>query len=352
VRPQVPAGILPSPPRKQRVCSSLVRRGVRVFFVNQPGSDRAVLLPLRTIRCDSRRGNRRACYCWRVNALCTRWRNARLHAKLVAAVLTVESPSAPPATGSRNTCGLDGAGLPEVEKVAFVTGRRTFEQALTYVHKRPTENGWPRRDLSQECFPSNAFSIVPTRKAPWTGRPKVWTLSFLQESRLPHPAGDPESRWSSSVGFGPHWHRIVFGTPEEERRQSWPKIDVNYFLRESGGTSISRSPRRFQPRFFGCLAYSPLFQPDSLKSRFRIASAPKATRCCSHLAGSSGNWQDRDKPTNSWSNGRIRRRARSLRDWVTWADICGRLPITNRTQGRNAGPLAWTARCPRSTGWQ
>src|SRR6185436_14291872 len=137
-----------------------------------------------------------------------------------------------------------------------------------YVHKRPTENGWPRRDLSQECLSLQRLLDRADAEGAWTGRPKVWTLSFLQESGC-HILPGIQIQMEFSVGFGPHWHRIVFGTPEEAAAEL-AKIDVNYFYVNLGDFDIMQ-PAKISTSIFGCLAYSPLFQPDSLKSRFRIA---------------------------------------------------------------------------------
>jgi hypothetical protein len=151
------------------------------------------------------------------------------------------------------------------ERIAFATGRRSFEQALTYAHYRRIDNGWPRRDLSPECL--GMQQALATEAARAGQPPRVWTLSFLQESAC-HILPGVQIQMEFSVGFGNRWHAMVFGSPEEASREL-ERIGVRHFyvnladFDQKDLSTISTS-------IFGCLAYSPLFEPGRLRQHARV----------------------------------------------------------------------------------
>ncbi|HVA41597.1 MAG TPA: hypothetical protein VNF49_13080, partial [Candidatus Binataceae bacterium] len=149
------------------------------------------------------------------------------------------------------------------ERAAFAAGRRTLEQAMLYTHWPRSGGGLPQRGLSAECVGlANALG----HPGPG-GAPRVWTMAFLYETGC-YILPDVQLQLEFSVAFGNRWDRIVFGPPDAARAEL-RRIGVRYFYINLANFDIHRL--RTQSSFvFGCLAYSPLFNPAMLRRRFRI----------------------------------------------------------------------------------
>ena len=148
------------------------------------------------------------------------------------------------------------------ERAAFVAGNRTLERAMLYP-RWPSGGGLPQRGLSEECV---GLAKALGRPGPG-GAPRVWTMAFLYETGC-YILPDVRLQLEFSVAFGSHWDRIVFG-PADAARADLRKIGVRYFYINLADFDIHRLGA--QSSFvFGCLAYSPLFDPAMLRQRFRI----------------------------------------------------------------------------------
>ena len=149
------------------------------------------------------------------------------------------------------------------ERAAFVAGRRTLEQAMLYAHWPRSGGGLPQRGVSEECV-----GLANTLGHPGPGgAPRVWTMAFLYEPGC-YILPDVRLQLEFSVAFGKRWDRIVFGPPDAARAEL-RKIGVRYFYINLADFDIHRLGT--QSSFvFGCLAYSPLFDPSMLSRRFRI----------------------------------------------------------------------------------
>jgi hypothetical protein len=96
---------------------------------------------------------------------------------------------------------------------------------------------------------------------------KVWTLSYLL------PVGcylmpSPRVLMEVNVGFGPNWHRIVFGA-ETEALAEMAKLGVGYVYVNLADFDAN-SPLDTSSSLMGCLAYSPLFSPAAIARHFRV----------------------------------------------------------------------------------
>lgn len=159
---------------------------------------------------------------------------------------------------------IDGRAYLE-ERIAFLVGKRAYSDALLHVRYRRNEGGWPRRDLSEECL-GIAGAVKPatgTRAA----RPRVWTLTFLQESGC-HIIPGARIQMEFSVAFGNRWHEIVFGEAAAARREL-ERLGIRYFYINLADFDMKRL-EAISTSIFGCLAYSPLFSMEHLSERFRI----------------------------------------------------------------------------------
>jgi len=160
--------------------------------------------------------------------------------------------------------GLNGRGF-LAERAAFAGGQRTFEQALTYAHYRRDQKDWPRRDLSEECLGVRGALAAEAAKSPQP--PRVWTISFLQESGC-HILPGVRIQMEFSVAFGNRWHAIVFG-PAEAAQKELERIGVRYVYVNLADFDI-KELSAISTSVFGCLAYSPLFEPARLQKQARI----------------------------------------------------------------------------------
>jgi hypothetical protein len=183
-----------------------------------------------------------------------------LAAALVVAVLGAAST----AYWTTEWLKFHGRGL-LAERAAFTTGMRSFQQALTYVHYRRDEKGWPRRDLSDECLGIRDALAEESKRT--SIPPRVWTITFLQESGC-HVMPGVRIQMEFSVAFGNRWHAIVFGPPEAALSEL-QRIGVHYFYVNLADFNMS-DLSAVSTSVFGCLAYSPLFDSARMREHARI----------------------------------------------------------------------------------
>lgn len=155
-------------------------------------------------------------------------------------------------------------------KLRFALGGLSFEQALVEKRQPPDPVDWPRQDLSETCLGIRSALLGRGEGSGIAAEswPKVWTMTFLQESGC-HIMPGVRILMEVSNRFGERWHRIVFGDPataEHELR----RIGIRYVFVNLGERN-NQAKTGESTSIFGCLAYSPLLASPSLESRFRIA---------------------------------------------------------------------------------
>jgi len=150
-------------------------------------------------------------------------------------------------------------------KVRFALGNSTFMDTL--IEKRqPTEPGhWPKGEISETCLGIRS-AFQPTNGAANTW-PKVWTMTFLQESGC-HILPGVRIMMEFSNRFGKDWHHIVFADAVNAEA-ALDHIGIRYVFVDLGERNETLKTGE-STSIFGCLAYSPLMDPNTLESKFRV----------------------------------------------------------------------------------
>ena len=158
---------------------------------------------------------------------------------------------------------------PFISKLRFAVGQSSFNDTLLTSHKPRDPARWPRREISEECLGIMEALRQPASSKSRTGAaPQVWTITFLQEAGC-HVLPGVRFMMEFSNRFGERWHRIVFGAPDVAEREL-ERIGVRHVYVNLADLNVDNKTG-FSTAIFGCLAYSPLFDPAQLTSRFRIA---------------------------------------------------------------------------------
>jgi hypothetical protein len=231
-----------------------------------------------------------------------------------------------------------------VSKIRFVLGNSTFMATLIEKPQTTEPGHWPKGEISETCLGIRS-AILP--KNDLSGSvdtwPKVWTMTFLQESGC-HILPGVRIMMEFSNRFGNDWHNIVFAdavTAEAALERIGIKhlfVDLterNEALKTGESTSI-----------FGCLAYSPLMDLESLESRFRV-TWNKGDAYLLTLA-SKGNGY----PLPSGFAAKFDTRRTAIQPGLGDMNaICHRLADYYRTLGEN-WPVHTDPSLPKLQGWQ
>lgn len=154
---------------------------------------------------------------------------------------------------------------PIMAKLRFAIGLTSLRETLLAEYQPRNPAVWPRQEISDACLAMrDALQIDASNSRP---QPRIWTMTFLQEMGC-HILPDVRIMMEFSNRFGARWHRIVFedsSTAEKELA----KIGVSHFYVNIGKRDEVRK-RNESTSIFGCLAYSPLVDPEHLSNRFKV----------------------------------------------------------------------------------
>jgi hypothetical protein len=168
------------------------------------------------------------------------------------------------------------AALKDVASALIATALAVHNLALAgaefYAKKEPDRFARSLRFVSGRDSLATTIGTLATceKMASTFGREKsdakAWTLTFLL------PVGcyllpQPRVLMEVSTSMGPHWHRIVFG-PADVALSELERLGVSHFYVDLADYDPALD--NSSTSLMGCLAYSPLFDPKSLKRHFRV----------------------------------------------------------------------------------
>ena len=212
---------------------------------------------------------------------------------------------------------------------SFVSGRMSFANAVGH------------NIVSRDCLeiasllPVDAASIG-VRDDP---RHKVWSLHLHDGSEGCHTLPGVRIMSEMSNGFGPRWHTMVFGDPEESIGELQRQHVRHFYL----NLSLSDDGRDMDP-IIGCMAYSPLFEPDSLQANFQVIGE-RDGRYLLELGTKTGG------PVSPELLQRWAARRRTINPLGQMEAICARLNDYYERHGER-WPVYRDENLPRLKGWQ
>ncbi|MBW7885067.1 MAG: hypothetical protein H3C34_21010 [Caldilineaceae bacterium] len=153
-------------------------------------------------------------------------------------------------------------------KVSFEFGKTSFRDAFLEPYISPQAAVWPRREISDACLAARAAVLADSQ--PYTEKvasSRVWTMTFLQEAGC-HIMPGVEFMMEVSNRFGNQWHRIVLGN-QDTAVGELKRIGVRHLFIDLGNRDETAKTGE-STSVFGCLPYSPLLAPDSVRLNFTV----------------------------------------------------------------------------------
>lgn len=153
-------------------------------------------------------------------------------------------------------------------KLRFVLGGSSFRETLLEKWQPRDPGAWPKGEISEACLGiRSALASSSGTGQTVDGWPKVWTMTFLQESGC-HILPGVRIMMEFSNRFGEKWHRIVLGAAKNAEIEL-DRIGISHVFVDLGERDNERKTGE-STSIFGCLAYSPLLDPATLESKFRM----------------------------------------------------------------------------------
>ena len=217
------------------------------------------------------------------------------------------------------------------ENLDFVFGRTSFRAAMATL-------------ASAECLAVSDFMRTGRSLAPvdeGDSRTKVWTLQLHNQEGC-HSLPDVRIMSEMSNGFGARWHAIVFGSAAESLAEL-ERQNIRYFYVDLNIPGQDRPTD--SANVLGCVAYSPLFDPEHITERFRVLLAQDGTyllttdtdRGTEITEAVASRWAVKRDTAGPWG-GQMK-------------EMCGRLADYYATHGEN-WPVNRDTSLPPLRGWQ
>jgi hypothetical protein len=144
----------------------------------------------------------------------------------------------------------------------FLVGKYSFQNVITNSNY----------NMSPSCTDMAQTAQQLSIKSGGATRPNIWTLPMLMEVGC-YILPTARVMMEISYGFGNKWEKIVFGTVSEAKTEL-KAIDISFFYIDLAEGDI-KFDRIINSSLMGCLAYSPLFKPQTLRANFRVAWSNK-----------------------------------------------------------------------------